>query len=201
VQCPRKPYTLAGFEPTISCSLGGDDDHYTATPGQEGIFTISLPQTMAVIIHTTCSTVDNISPNCESIHVTWSTVAKSAWILSRASWFLPRWCGISASRILRSICKLLSYFSVGTYVCTYASQCKKSLLLVRGKRHSSVFCFQHKIKALQKSMCDSWGRFIISPLGANFDLRPRGEVSLLEWWSSVRPSIRIKSIVCSPLAP
>jgi hypothetical protein len=28
-----KPYTLAGFEPGIFCSVGGRDDHYTTAPG------------------------------------------------------------------------------------------------------------------------------------------------------------------------
>jgi hypothetical protein len=27
-------YTLAGLEPTIFCSVGGDDDHYTPLPGR-----------------------------------------------------------------------------------------------------------------------------------------------------------------------
>jgi hypothetical protein len=27
-------YPLAGFEPMIFCSIGGDDDHYTAQTGQ-----------------------------------------------------------------------------------------------------------------------------------------------------------------------
>jgi hypothetical protein len=26
-QSPKNPYILARFEPTISCSVGGDDDH------------------------------------------------------------------------------------------------------------------------------------------------------------------------------
>jgi hypothetical protein len=30
-----KPYTLAGFEPGIFCSVGGPDDHY-ATPPRQG---------------------------------------------------------------------------------------------------------------------------------------------------------------------
>jgi hypothetical protein len=25
---PKKPYTLAGFEPGFFCSVGGRDDHY-----------------------------------------------------------------------------------------------------------------------------------------------------------------------------
>jgi hypothetical protein len=29
------PCTLAGFEPTIVCSVGGDDDHYTTPPGYD----------------------------------------------------------------------------------------------------------------------------------------------------------------------
>jgi hypothetical protein len=35
LQCikPYKPYTLAVFELTIFCSVGGDDDHYTTPPG------------------------------------------------------------------------------------------------------------------------------------------------------------------------
>jgi hypothetical protein len=30
---PLKPYTLAGFEPGIVCSVGGRDDHYATPPG------------------------------------------------------------------------------------------------------------------------------------------------------------------------
>jgi hypothetical protein len=31
---PKKPYTLAGFEPWIFCSGGGRDGHYATPPGQ-----------------------------------------------------------------------------------------------------------------------------------------------------------------------
>jgi hypothetical protein len=35
-----KPYTLAGFEPGIFCSVGGRNDHYTKQPGRMvGTFT------------------------------------------------------------------------------------------------------------------------------------------------------------------
>jgi hypothetical protein len=30
-------YTLARFEPTIFCSVGGDDDHYVHTPRRQSI--------------------------------------------------------------------------------------------------------------------------------------------------------------------
>jgi hypothetical protein len=33
VYIPKKPYTLAGFEPGIFCSVGGRDDHYATPPG------------------------------------------------------------------------------------------------------------------------------------------------------------------------
>jgi hypothetical protein len=35
LQCKNSynPYTLAGFEPGIFCSVGGRDDHYAAPPG------------------------------------------------------------------------------------------------------------------------------------------------------------------------
>jgi hypothetical protein len=32
----QKSYTLARFEPTIYCSDGGDDDHYTTPPRRTG---------------------------------------------------------------------------------------------------------------------------------------------------------------------
>jgi hypothetical protein len=37
----KRPYTLAGFEPGIFCSVGGRDDHYTTPPGHQNGFTIS----------------------------------------------------------------------------------------------------------------------------------------------------------------
>jgi hypothetical protein len=30
----KKPYTLAGFEQEIFCSVGGRDDHYATPPGR-----------------------------------------------------------------------------------------------------------------------------------------------------------------------
>jgi hypothetical protein len=32
----EKPYTLAGFELGIFCSVGGRDDHYALLPGRQG---------------------------------------------------------------------------------------------------------------------------------------------------------------------
>jgi hypothetical protein len=37
VKIPKKPYTLAGFEPEIFCSVGGRDDHYATPPGHQGL--------------------------------------------------------------------------------------------------------------------------------------------------------------------
>jgi hypothetical protein len=37
----EKPYTLAGFEPGIFCSVGGCDDHYTMPPWQKKFFLVS----------------------------------------------------------------------------------------------------------------------------------------------------------------
>jgi hypothetical protein len=34
---PKKPYTLAGFELKIFCSVGGRDDHYTTPPGHADV--------------------------------------------------------------------------------------------------------------------------------------------------------------------
>jgi hypothetical protein len=41
IKSPKKPYTLAGFEPGIFCSEGGRDDHYATPPGQEVFFIIT----------------------------------------------------------------------------------------------------------------------------------------------------------------
>jgi hypothetical protein len=37
----KKPYTLAGFEPGIFCSVGGRDDHYATPPGHPTVFLLN----------------------------------------------------------------------------------------------------------------------------------------------------------------
>jgi hypothetical protein len=46
LQCknPYKPYTLAGFEPGIFCSVGGRDDQYATPPGNLN-FQVYMPYT------------------------------------------------------------------------------------------------------------------------------------------------------------
>jgi hypothetical protein len=44
-----KPYTLAGFEPRIFCSVGGRDDHYDTPPGHLHKINKWLPQSQTVV--------------------------------------------------------------------------------------------------------------------------------------------------------
>jgi hypothetical protein len=38
---PKTPYTLAGFEPGIFCSVGGRDDHYGTPPGPDNFLMLA----------------------------------------------------------------------------------------------------------------------------------------------------------------